>query len=54
MAPLHSLGPMDPNEVKHDFFSHFIPLVQALMSFDANFIIIGIICSFGEGHSNKV
>ena len=34
VAPLHSLGHNDQTEVKHDVFSHLIPLVPTLLSFD--------------------
>ena len=43
MAPLHSLGYTDQNKVKYDFFSHVIPLGPALLQYDANYIINGII-----------
>ena len=43
MAPLHLLGHNDQNEVKHDFFSHMMPWVPALLPGDANCIINGTI-----------
>ena len=43
MAPLHSLGPNDQNEVKHDFFRYLVPLVPALLACDTNWIIKDII-----------
>ena len=43
MAPLHSLGHNDQNEVKHDFFSHMMPLTPELLQCDPNYIINGII-----------
>ena len=43
MAQLHSLDHNDQNEVTHDFFSHVTPLVPALLSCDAKYIINGTI-----------
>ena len=43
MVPLHSLGHNDQNEVKHNFFSHLIPLVSPLLPCFATCIISGII-----------
>ena len=43
MAPLHSLGHNDQNDVKHYFFSHVMPLVPALLSCGAKCITSGII-----------
>ena len=34
-APVHLSGHNDQNEVKHDFFSHVMPLEPALLSCDA-------------------
>ena len=41
IVPLYSLGYNDENEVKHDFFSHKKQLVPALLSCDANCVMIG-------------
>ena len=43
VASLHSLGNKYQNEMKHDFLSHLIHLLIALLSHDANSIINGII-----------
>ena len=48
MAPLHSLGHNDQNEVKHDFFNHVVPIEPTLLSCGANCIINGIFCLLGE------
>ena len=42
-APLHSVGDNDQNEMKHDFFSHVMPLVPTLPSCDVNCIINDIL-----------
>ena len=39
MASLHALGLHDQNEVKHNFFSHGMPLVSAVLSHGANYTI---------------
>ena len=36
MAPLHSVGPENQNEVQHDSFDHAMPLAQTLASHDIN------------------
>ena len=41
ITPFHPLGHNDQNEVKHDFFSHVMPLFSALLSYDENRIING-------------
>ena len=42
MAPLHLLGHNDQNKVKHDIFSHVMPLVPVLLSCEGTCIISGV------------
>ena len=39
IAPLHSLGQDNQNEVQHDIFGHVMPLALVLASCDANGIV---------------
>ena len=48
VAPLHSLGHNDQNEVTQDFFTHMMPLAPALLSCDANCFINSTIFSLDE------
>ena len=41
MAPLHSLGQDDQNEVQHDFLCHVMPWVPVSASHDADGSING-------------
>ena len=43
MAPLHSLGQHDQNEVQHDLFVHVMPLTLDLTSSDADGVMNGFI-----------
>ena len=43
MAPLHSLGHDDGNEVQHDCIGHMMPLASASVSCNAGGIINSII-----------
>ena len=47
VAPLHFFGQYDQNDMQHDFFSHTIPLAQALVSHDADGIVNGTIPFYG-------
>ena len=44
---LHLLGHNDQSEVKHDFFSHVMPLIWELLLYNANGIINGTIVFMG-------
>ena len=43
MAPLHSLGQYNQNEVQNDFYGHVMSLAAAVASCDGNKIISGTI-----------
>ena len=54
LASLLALGQGDQNEVKHNVFSHMMPLIIALLSCVANCIINDTISLLGEDDWNKV